>query len=158
MMTDPQPQDTSEGTALYCPACGYDLRHTEEPRCPECGSAFDRNTLIVSRIPWVHRRELGRVTAWWRTMTLAIFSPNKLAQEVALPVSWVDASRFRWVTIWGVSIGIATISSVLYRWADLTSFRVDCSAWLYAGTPFASSTTIIYPLEYPLVALLTGAG
>ena len=28
-----------------CPACGYDLRGTREPRCPECGSRFDRAAL-----------------------------------------------------------------------------------------------------------------
>lgn len=25
----------------YCRECDYDLRHVSEPRCPECGAAFD---------------------------------------------------------------------------------------------------------------------
>jgi rubrerythrin len=26
-----------------CPKCGYDLRATELPRCPECGTPFERD-------------------------------------------------------------------------------------------------------------------
>lgn len=28
-------------TGLCCPTCEYNLTGTTEPRCPECGEAFD---------------------------------------------------------------------------------------------------------------------
>jgi hypothetical protein len=43
MNVAPEPVVLSE--ALHCPLCGYDLRATTEPRCPECGYAFDLGEL-----------------------------------------------------------------------------------------------------------------
>jgi len=36
--------------ALLCPLCEYDLRATIDPRCPECGHAFDRAELLQARV------------------------------------------------------------------------------------------------------------
>lgn len=156
MMTDPYTHQSSDGDELYCPACGYDLRHTRDPRCPECGNPFDRTILSISRIPWVHRRELGRVRAGWRTIKLVLFSPGKLAEEVALPVSWPDAGRFRWVMVWGVALLIGSVAAVLYQWFDVFSFRVN-SDWIY-GTSWGGGPSAVTPSEFPFVTLLTGPG
>jgi hypothetical protein len=91
-------------------------------------------------------------------MALAIFSPGKLGQEVALPVSWGDANSFRWVMVWGAALWVAAVSAALYPWADLESFRINCSAWMYASIPGFGGGTAIYPSGYPLFALLTGPG
>src|SRR5687768_18578285 len=42
-MSDPTtiPVPTDVGEDLRCPLCDYDLRGLTEPRCPECGYAFD---------------------------------------------------------------------------------------------------------------------
>lgn len=37
---------------LQCPYCGYELRDLPENRCPECGHAFDPDT-----VRWVMRRQ-----------------------------------------------------------------------------------------------------
>ena len=96
---EPVATDTPETMDLFCPACGYSLRGITSDRCPECGLAIDRSALAVSQIPWVHRRRIGRVRAYWRTVWFSTFQRKKLAGEVSRPVSYADAQRFRWVTI-----------------------------------------------------------
>lgn len=108
-----------EDAGLYCPACGYDLRGTTADRCSECGSAFDRATLRVSRLPWVHRRELGRIRAWRQTVWLVIRHPKTLAEEMAGPVDWPAASRFRWImVVLGTAIVAATFAAVYHWWPE----------------------------------------
>jgi hypothetical protein len=88
------PQET-----LYCPQCGYDLRGIGDTRrCPECGLTIDWNELADSRIPWVHRRQIGRVRAYGRTLWLATVHTRSLSRETHRPVSYGDAQRFRIVT------------------------------------------------------------
>lgn len=82
----------ASGEALFCPALeGID-------RCPECGLAIDRQGFARSQIPWVHRRHVGRVRAYWRTLWLATLHPGRIAMEAARRVDYSDAQRFRWVT------------------------------------------------------------
>lgn len=57
-----------EALDLYCPHCGYNLCGIDSGRCPECGEPFDRATASISRIPWMHRPEIGRIKGWWRTV------------------------------------------------------------------------------------------
>ena len=85
--------------SLYCPQCGYDLRGIGDTRrCPECGLVIDWDELADSRIPWVHRRHIGRVRAYWRTLWLATVHTKSLSRETFRPVSYADAQRFRFVT------------------------------------------------------------
>lgn len=79
---------------LHCPECGYDLRATEAGRCPECGSAFDRAAMSQSRIAWEHRRSIGRMRAWWRTIWQATFRVKQLADSISAPVDGYAARRF----------------------------------------------------------------
>jgi hypothetical protein len=83
----------------FCAHCGYNLRGVESDRCPECGHGFDRATLKVSRIPWEHRREIGRFRAYWRTVWLITSMHRLLAEELSRPLSFQSANRFRWLTI-----------------------------------------------------------
>jgi hypothetical protein len=84
------------GADLFCPRCGYNVRGIDSQRCPECGGEVDRGKLSASRIPWVHRREIGRFRAYWRTVAMVVRRPREVAGEVARPVSLSDARRF-WV-------------------------------------------------------------
>lgn len=88
-----------QATDPACPECGYSLRGISSDQCPECGLAIDWATLSVSRLPWTHRRTIGRWRAYWRTDLLAILRPRKLAEEMNRPVSFRDAQRFRHVTV-----------------------------------------------------------
>ncbi len=93
-----QPSTTTDAD-LFCPQCTYNLRGIDSGRCPECGTAIDRAALAVSRIPWVHRREIGRVRAYLRTLWMATFHPKQIARDMACPVNYQDGRRFAYVTI-----------------------------------------------------------
>lgn len=116
----PASDDASE---LVCPGCGYDLRGISSDRCPECGQAIDRATLSVSRIPWSHRNQIGRARAYWRTSLLVIFRSKRLPEEIARPVSFADAQRFRHVTVLLAWLPLAAWAAglVLANWDDATA-------------------------------------
>jgi len=86
-----------EGT--HCPGCGYDLRGSTSPRCPECAFALERLRSAESQIPWIHRRQIGWLRAYWRTAWMVTFHTRKFCAEAARPVSYADAQRFRWATV-----------------------------------------------------------
>jgi hypothetical protein len=97
---------------LYCPSCTYDLRGIDDgERCPECGLVIRRDELRRSRIPWVHRRQIGRVRAYFRTFWLATVQTKTLASEVFRPVSYADAQRFRLVTC--ILAAIAPVTAII---------------------------------------------
>ena len=79
--------------------CGYNLFGIDSDRCPECGLLIDRTATGESRIPWTHRKRIGRFRAFFRTAALATFHPNILAEEMHRPVSYADAQKFRHVCI-----------------------------------------------------------
>ncbi len=84
---------------LYCQDCGYNLRGLTSMRCPECGESLDAVRAMEPRLPWANRDTVGRVRAYWRTVFLVTFRTRLLAEELARPVSYRDAQRFRWVTL-----------------------------------------------------------
>lgn len=99
-MTDSTRAPITNGSLeLACPECRYDLRAIASERCPECGLAIDRQSMSVSRIPWAHSKSIGRWRAYWRTNLMVIFRIERLADEIARPVSFADAQRFRHVTV-----------------------------------------------------------
>lgn len=90
------------GEDLFCPECHYNLRGIDSERCPECGVTIDRAALAAlgaSRIPWTHRRRIGRVRAYVRTLWMVIARPGLLGAQSARPVSYPDARMFRVVTV-----------------------------------------------------------
>ena len=104
-MTFPVATESSDD-AIYCPSCGYDLRGIDNSlKCPECGLPLDRARLHASAIPWTHRAEIGRVRAYVHTVELVIRKPTRAAGDVARPVSFADAQRFRRLTVLVAMIG-----------------------------------------------------
>ena len=112
------------GYDLFCPACGYNLRGLTDDRCPECGNTFDRATLHVSRIPWVHRNQLGRFRAYWQTVWLVITRPRQFRDEVLHPVSYRDAQQFRWITILHAYLPVLAGTVALYLFGSFQLFPV----------------------------------
>lgn len=104
-----QMSESAEIPELYCVHCGYNLHGIESTRCPECGQEFDRAAASTSRIPWMHRREIGRAKAWWRTVWLATFKTSVLASSVAAPVPYADAQRFWLINVVLVLLPVSTL-------------------------------------------------
>ena len=84
---------------LFCPECHYNLRGIASERCPECGNIVDWANLATSLIPWVHRRRIGRVRAYLKTLWMVIARPGQLGAEAGRAVSYRDARMFRVVTV-----------------------------------------------------------
>ena len=96
---DFRPEPVGAEEDLFCPQCGYNLHALEGiTRCPECGLEIDREGFARSRIPWVHRRHVGRVRAYSRTVWLATARPATVAAEASRRVNYTDAQRFRYFT------------------------------------------------------------
>jgi hypothetical protein len=89
----------SAAPELYCPSCGYDLRAIDSDRCPECGTEIDRSKLGESIIPWIHREQIGKYRAFWRTCEIATLRPRKFAREMNVAARLEDAVKFRRVAV-----------------------------------------------------------
>lgn len=111
---------------LICPDCGYPLRGLTSERCPECGLLLDFIESGESGIPWCHRKRIGRVRAFCKTVFMEIFRNRMLCREIYRPVSYADAQRFRWVcvavayvsTLIGVGLIHVEFPNLLGRAAD----------------------------------------
>jgi len=108
---------------LFCQECGYNLRGLTGDRCPECGHSLEAVRSRVSRLPWVHRAELGRCRAYWRTVWFVMFRHKRFYEEVARPVSYTDAQRFRWVSVLHVYLPILAGTLLLYALVWPTPFE-----------------------------------
>jgi hypothetical protein len=148
------PTETTED--LYCPQCGSNLRGLSSANCPECGLALDRADMLHSRLPWTHRKRIGVVRAYWRTLILGTFKTPDLANELARPVSFRDAQLFRFITIaigWAPLAVLALVLTYLYH-QQVPMF------WRGFGTNTMSSTTNMagFDLLWPIGAGLTFPG
>ncbi|MCH8879605.1 MAG: hypothetical protein IID34_06935 [Planctomycetes bacterium] len=98
---------------VFCPKCSYNLRGIDSARCPECGYSLAFLKIAESRIPWVHRKEIGRFRAYWRTVWWATFRRLKFGEELARPMSLPDARRFHYVTMCHVYMAILVLTGLL---------------------------------------------
>lgn len=81
-----------------CPSCNYDCRGLT--RCPECGLDLTDPTLIRQRtLPWVNRKAIGRVTAFYRTAHFVFRHPLQLANSAYVAQDDRTARGFAWVCI-----------------------------------------------------------
>ena len=93
---------------VFCEGCAYSLVGLTGDRCPECGRVFEPKQLPFARVPWLHRRRLGRVRAYVKTVEFACLRPRRFATELCRPVriSANDARSFRLATLWIATAGV----------------------------------------------------
>ncbi len=106
---------TPKTVAFACPHCGHEHEGTgwqcvpaltREMVCQGCGRSMqvmqmrvvplvgEAKALPADLVPWEQRKEIGRWRAWWRTTTLAIGSPMRLAHMIQPSCSLRAAFRF----------------------------------------------------------------
>lgn len=104
---------------LFCHACGYSLVGLTGDRCPECGQAFEPGDLPYARVPWLHRRRIGRWLAYWGTVWQVVLRPRAFAEELCRPVriSADDAKRFRRLTVYVAATSIV-IAVIVVTWLN----------------------------------------
>jgi hypothetical protein len=103
----------------FCPGCGYDLRGIGSDRCPECGLTIDRTLAATSTIPWTHRRRIGVVHAYLKTVEMVIRWPGRLAREIERPVEFRDAIVFRRVTATLATVSVLALAVVLFIMGEI---------------------------------------
>jgi len=110
---------------VFCEACGYSLAGLTNDRCPECGVAFEPKDLPFARIPWLHRKRLGKPNAYVRTVMMVCFMPGRFARELCRPVriSAADARKFRMTTISLLTLLVAVAAVWLIVWRIATAYR-----------------------------------
>ncbi len=119
------------GREYPCPRCGYDLRAAVEGRCPECGTVTLPEMLRASRIPWVHRKSLGRVRAYAATVWMVVRKPGVLPREMGARQKRRDAESFHRVSVF-LAAGILTLCvGLVVRSAWVPDIRGDqWGGWL----------------------------
>lgn len=102
------PESATAAPISFCIGCGYELRGISSLRCPECGLEIDPGA-AATEVPWAHRRQIGRVAAFYRTVIIASFRPKRLAAAVAGPVDARASRQFRWVVCLLLSVPLAAL-------------------------------------------------
>jgi hypothetical protein len=67
-----------------------------ESRCPECGEPIALSLGPDSRAgtPWHRRREIGRLTAWWRCTVESLCRPKELGRQIRIASPDTDHRGF----------------------------------------------------------------
>jgi hypothetical protein len=169
---------TDDAPALLCPACGFDLRATTSDRCGECGLTFDRALLTVSGIPWAHRRTMGRIRAYFKTLWQITLDSKSIRHEASKPQELSDARSFRRVNACLVAVAfLAALGTALYMGGGLVILAIQPPStlgfigmssggktidphWYDLAVPWSAGATIAPVLPICLIMLafwLTGA-
>jgi hypothetical protein len=134
---------------LFCIKCGYNQRGISTDRCPECGALRKDAPPSPVRIPWSHRRHVGVLRAYWRTVFLVIFRRRALCAEIEHPVSYSDARRF-----WALTLAQAYLPFLAATIAVFAAGRV--SGWWKDGFLYTVLFTIVYAPIPPAIAINVG--
>jgi hypothetical protein len=130
---------------VFCEGCGYSLLGLAGDRCPECGRPFNPNEQPYARVPWLHRRRIGRWRGYWRTVGQVVRRPREFAAELCRPVriSADDARRFR--TVSAMIAATSLVGAIVFgtylaggpsRWQDILGFTLVALIGWFAAVWF----------------------
>jgi hypothetical protein len=80
-----------------CEFCGYNLTGSAATGlCPECGRAVSESLGPDVRpgTTWEHRRQVGRLRAWWRCGLDAVLRPDRLGRQIRVRAQVQDHRSF----------------------------------------------------------------
>jgi hypothetical protein len=103
---------SGEAEATLCPNCGYNMRAATSDRCSECGLVIDRAALRESGFPWAHRKRIGRVRAFLKTVWYVTIDSKRIRHELARPQDARDARWFRVANAVVLSIALLSIAGI----------------------------------------------
>ena len=111
---EPARVEAEDDSGAECPECGYDLRGVppDSARCPECGLEIDPVAARKPHLPWVHRRQIGRVRAFIRTALLVTLQPRRFVEDVRRPAERRDGVLFRAIVVALVLLPLAFMTWV----------------------------------------------
>lgn len=138
------PADEADAS-LPCPFCGYDLRGATDELCSECGQTVDRAVLAVSGVPWAHRRRIGRVRAYLRTLRQFTLGRKGLRLELARPQDPRDARSFGRVTAFVLALGLLAFYARLGE-PEWEALHLDPPGW--GNTPTVSGPALDLALPW----------
>jgi hypothetical protein len=160
-----------DAAAVLCPGCGYDVRSATSGRCSECGLVLDRSAAASSNIPWAHRRRIGRIRAFVRTVWAVTVDARSIRHELGRPQSPRDAIHFRWWNAACVAAalgGAAAVALAEYGLAAIAVQQVSFSNPIPlpglqqdAAVPWCAGATLLPAIPvylFGLAAYLTGMG
>jgi hypothetical protein len=118
----------SSDEEIYCPICNYNLTGILTGRCPECGSLFDRESLIASQkanritlIPWDDPAETEFWPRFKKTLAICLFDAKRFAFAFSVQPQESRANSFRTIVTLGVCVlSLITIASCIpFYWLFL---------------------------------------
>jgi hypothetical protein len=171
--TPPAHDEQGDTAAVLCPGCGYDLRGATTQRCSECGLEIDRRAIRTSDLPWAHRRRVGRLRTFWKTVWYVTADKRLIRQELARPQDPRDARRFRAWNAACVAVALLVVAALTAGQFGLGAVAVQPFVPFVPGqfplpgyvqdlaVPWSAGVTLLPFLPLYLVRLavyLTGAG
>jgi hypothetical protein len=101
---------------LRCPQCDYNLTGLADPRCPECGEAFDweqvrRAAANPPRIYFEHVRGWRKVPGFFVTWATVLFAPWVFARQGVGRISVVHAPLFACICFGGTFASMLSAGS-----------------------------------------------
>jgi hypothetical protein len=154
-LAPPTAHEPDAGQELFCPACDYNLHGLTGERCPECGRDVAAILGGEVAIPWLERREMGRLRAYWRTVALLTFKPRKFNLAKARPGSERDARRFRAMTVLHVLAALLVLDAIFFLFFPKVSDRLMgfLGAWYIAASQVGLATGIVAITSAPYYAI-----
>ncbi|HRX83753.1 MAG TPA: hypothetical protein P5572_01900 [Phycisphaerae bacterium] len=142
----------SGDTALRCFTCGYNLTGAVNNRCPECGSDFDRDTILAQRagegppspVPiWDERRVNGICLAYFQIAWRVMFRPGPLARRFLPNPDWSSA-RVLGRCSYGIAAAL-TLAGALISQSEIVGRILLSIAWLVGAYTTERAASIVFP-------------
>ena len=99
--SDGRADSTPEDEELFCPVCNYNLTGNCSGCCSECGSLFDRDSLIAAQkadaitlIPWDDPRPMSWKRRLSQTLRISLFRPKEFAFAFSVQPQDTKATAF----------------------------------------------------------------